>query len=566
MRISSCVLFYFLLAVMVAGCGGGGGGSDGGSPSQNSSFSSTINGTVVDVLASSKTFQKTTFFAELKELLSLSTEANAQDSGLSGILVEAFLNGVVVASAITNSGGAFTLVVPPGEITLVFHTQDSITSTVVTVPQGGTLTIAISIVPDEPNGIVVREMVVEQGPIVCGIGVVEIPGGEVIELIIDGGGQDCIRAEGTCSVILNPDNLTLQNCSSCINASNGSEVIITAQDGDFVCQANEDGVMTENEANVTIGASNSIDISSSGNSGIKTTGSSQVQLVSDSCTIEGPEGATNQEGDSIINTEECTRLELVSPSSDLVCELVCEAGICEEVCVEMEPPPDLTCEQLCDGEPNEAACIEGCNATPDPQHCSAICEGEPNEAQCKEECEGGDVVCDEVCREECLVGDEVCEHVCIREEEVCDEVCVADTEVCAEKCIRDEDVCTEVCVLEGEVCVEEVCVETELVCELVCEAGICEEVCGEVCVREECVRTEIGCLEEVRECDSVCVETGIFCESECIEHTLVCENVCVEDGLVCEGICLEVGVTCEVVCEPVNPVIQSFDPLDLLGF
>jgi hypothetical protein len=91
---------------------------------------------------------------------------------------------------------------------LVFITNTFTVSTVVVVPANAMVVIVVIL---QPTKVVVQQMQVAQNAIRCEAGMVNIPDGGA-NFVIDGGGEDCIRAEGNCIVTINAENITLQDC------------------------------------------------------------------------------------------------------------------------------------------------------------------------------------------------------------------------------------------------------------------------------------------------------------------------------------------------------------------
>jgi len=510
MRFTVALSLFIAVTLALLGCGGGGGGGS-GNVAPVGGQTSRINGTVTDFIAAAPTAERSSILTKLEDFLSLTEEALAQDGDLGGILVSAFQDRVKVAMTATSPDGTFSLEVPAGEITLVLEKDGMMASFDITAPAGGVVTITLSLEPDGPDPIVIREMEILQGPIVCGEGSIELTGEGGVDLVIDGEGGDCIRAEGNCSVMLNVDNVTLNDCRMCINADDTADVTILA-DVNIVCNATEDGISTNDDSTVILGAGNYIKITSNQGSGISAGDMSQVNLDAPTCFIEGPEAATVVEDGAVVNTESCD-------------EFVFNEG---------QGP---SCFEQCNDLPNEELCIAECEQEGEPPSCAQLCDGMENEGACIEECEG--VACEEFCEEVCVRE----EGVCVRQEEVCDEICVEVEEHCESQCIEWKVECDEFCIRDEDVCVEEGCIREEEVCEGEGEAQVCEV----VCVEDGCIRFDSVCVEWKEECDEVCIEDETVCEVECIRHELECDEVCVED----DTVCVEHELQCEIECHEI---------------
>ena len=76
--------------------------------------------------------------------------------------------------------------------------------------------------------------------------------------MINGGGEDCLRAEGQCSIALNLGDRdpTLTNCERCIQAGGNVDVSLTTT-GTLSCTASEDGILAQGTASVRLGGDQS---------------------------------------------------------------------------------------------------------------------------------------------------------------------------------------------------------------------------------------------------------------------------------------------------------------------
>ena len=132
-----------------------------------------------------------------------------------------------------------------------------------------------------PNGML--------SPLRCTEGTVALPEGPVqlpvgVPLVINGGGEDCLRAEGQCSIALNlgDRDLTLTNCERCIQAGGNADVSLTTT-GTFSCTASEDGILAQGTASVRLAAT-SLSIAG-GEHGVHAAGTAEVVL-----TVPVPDG------------------------------------------------------------------------------------------------------------------------------------------------------------------------------------------------------------------------------------------------------------------------------------
>ena len=93
-----------------------------------------------------------------------------------------------------------------------------------------------------------------EGAIRCENGTLEIMKNLGEDLIIDGGGEDCIRTAGNCNLIVDPGNIILTNCERCIDARGTSQVTLLTSDGDIECDASEDGIRSRGDAGIVLDA------------------------------------------------------------------------------------------------------------------------------------------------------------------------------------------------------------------------------------------------------------------------------------------------------------------------
>ena len=219
-------------------------------------------------------------------LITFIKEAKAQG----GVLVTAIIDGITVASDVTDPEGNFTLTLELDSATnvlILFDINGDDVSIELVVEEGSILNINISIDLNAPPGdeVEIVDMEDVQGPIRCQTGTVEIIKNENESLIIDGGGEACIRTEGNCTIFLDPGNILLTNCEQCVDARGTSEVTIISPNGDIVCEASEDGFRARGNAKVVIDAFVAIDILA-GDNGVKADGNSFISLGADMCIIK----------------------------------------------------------------------------------------------------------------------------------------------------------------------------------------------------------------------------------------------------------------------------------------
>lgn len=274
--------------------GGGGGNQDG--------QVTTINGRISNVIAMKESADKSIKFADVIEMLSLIKEAKAQGS----ITVTAIIDGVTVDTTITDPDGSFTLsfmLDGAQNVTLSFDIDGTIVSISITVQEGSILDIVIIIDLNAPPGDEV-EIVELEGPIRCETGTLEITKNPDEDLVIDGGGEDCIRTAGNCNLIIDPENIILTNCKNCVDARGTSDVTLQTFEGDIFCDASEDGIKTVGNATVFLDVNGDVNVSS-GENGAKADGNSVISFAADACIFDSGEDIFDTNGNATINTDGC---------------------------------------------------------------------------------------------------------------------------------------------------------------------------------------------------------------------------------------------------------------------
>lgn len=306
-------MLFLLLTAMAASmallaCDGGGGGNGGGQ-------TTTINGRISNVIAMKESADKSIKFADVIEMLSLIEEAKAQGS----ITVSAIIDGVTVDTTVTGPDGSFTLsfmLDGAQNVTLTFDIDGTIVSITITVQEGSILDIVIIIDLNAPPG---DEVVIVEGPIRCETGTLEITKNPDEDLVIDGGGEDCIRTAGNCNLIIDPENIILTNCKNCVDARGTSGVTLETFDGDIFCDASEDGIKTVGNATVFLDVNGDVNVSS-GENGAKADGNSVISFAADACIFDSGEDMFDTNGNATINTDGCGEIiegPLPTPGPDL---------------------------------------------------------------------------------------------------------------------------------------------------------------------------------------------------------------------------------------------------------
>lgn len=310
------ILSVVVLSLAVLSCDGGDGGGDGGGQPQGEQI--TINGRVADVVTALAPAEKKSFMlAYVKKLLTITETADAQ-SGVPDIEVIATNGeGEVLASDFTDASGNFSLVVivPPDSpspisITLNFITDEFSLFLELLLFPGSSVDLVITLHPGEDE-VIVDDMIL--GHLVCEDGE-EIFIDDVFHgFVIDGGGHECIRTEGSCFALLNLGDIVLTNCGdACIRTEGESEVIITSE-ADIICEANDVGIRSEGESGITLDALGEIFIS--GDVGIRAEGSSEVILGASICTIDAFDPII-VEGEAFVSTVDCLVEDFAILSAD----------------------------------------------------------------------------------------------------------------------------------------------------------------------------------------------------------------------------------------------------------
>src|SRR2546429_282063 len=104
-----------------------------------------------------------------------------------------------------------------------------------------------------PTQVVVGDQAQALPPIRCTGGRVRLSDAEQRDVTLDGGGDDCLRAEGTCTIDLTFRSVTLTNCQRCLRAEGNSSIHLTTT-GAIHCTAAEDGIRAEGTRQVRLDA------------------------------------------------------------------------------------------------------------------------------------------------------------------------------------------------------------------------------------------------------------------------------------------------------------------------
>ena len=273
-----------------------------------------------------------TYWARWHEFFRLVPTVQAQQTGnLAGIVVVARQGSIFLDRATTDATGRFSLRVASGAVTLTFTTATFPVPTNLSIPANSAVVLVVSLQPTQV--VVSTQVVVVEGdlsPLRCTEGTVRLPAQGPVQLPaevpsdleINGGGEDCLRAEGQCTIDLDLGgrNLTLTNCARCIQAGGNADVRLTNA-GTLSCTASEDGILAQGTASVSLAAT-SLTIAG-GEHGVHASGNAEVVLDVPTCTITGDEGRVRIDGNATI--DDCPT-QVVVPPDGMLSPLRCTEG------------------------------------------------------------------------------------------------------------------------------------------------------------------------------------------------------------------------------------------------
>jgi hypothetical protein len=305
------VLAVCLLCIglaMSTGCGG-----DNGSDEVVLVPDSTIQGNVAQVVAALQAPRaQPTYWARWQEFFRLVPTVQAQQTGnLAGIVVVA-RQGTLLATTTTDATGNFILRVASGAATLTFTTATFTVSTDLVIPANSSVVLVFILQPTQvlvSPQVVVAAGLITLSPIRCTGGTVQLPAGlPPGDIKIDGGGEDCLRAEGQCTIDLQlgARGLTLTNCERCIQAAGNADVRLLTTEiptdkNPIRCEASEDGILAQGTASITLETAELI--ITAGEHGVHAGGTAEVVLKVPvlPCAITGTEGLTRIDGNATID-------------------------------------------------------------------------------------------------------------------------------------------------------------------------------------------------------------------------------------------------------------------------
>ena len=302
-------LLGFIPLVLGFSCDGGG-----GEESVQSTQTTLINGQITNIVSSAQK-QETSLKLALVDLFTFIKDARAQG----GILVTAMVNGITVATDVTDPQGNFALSLElesTSKVLIQFDINGNKVFIEIVAEEGSILNIIVSIDLNAPKGdeVEIVDMEDAMSPIRCETGNIDIIKDVNESVVIDGEGEACIRTEGNCTILLEAEDILLTNCEKCVDARGTSEVMIISPFGDIVCEASEDGFKTVGDAEILVDANERIDIEAREN-GLKADGNSRITLDADTCIIDSLESPIDVSGNATIDTSGCGEIvEVPSPS------------------------------------------------------------------------------------------------------------------------------------------------------------------------------------------------------------------------------------------------------------
>jgi hypothetical protein len=266
------------------GCSGG----DGSNTDSMNAPNSTIQGNVAQVLTALRPgHERPSHFARWHDLFRLVPPAYAQTATLAGITVVARQGSTRLDSVTTDAVGNFTLHVVAGTLTLEFITATFTVTTDVLIPAESTVVLVVVLQPTQvviPTQFVVAEEAQALPPIRCTGGRVQLLDEGDRDVTVDGGGDDCLRAEGTCTIDLTFKSVTLTNCQRCLRAEGNARIHLTTT-GAIQCTAAADGIRAAGTAQVRLDADSCMAVEAA-EDGIRAAGTADIILDTPACVID----------------------------------------------------------------------------------------------------------------------------------------------------------------------------------------------------------------------------------------------------------------------------------------
>ena len=224
----------------------------------NDSDSSMVQGNVAEVMTVMNDVEaEPAQMAHWTDFLTLVATAHAQGEDLSGIIVTATIDGVMVDDTVTDAEGNFTLNVSNGgEVILTFVAGGLEMTLTIMVPDGGDVTLTVTLQPDdEEEPVIVDAMSTTHHPIRCGASDTVTLSSESDTLVIDGGGDSCIRAAGQCRIETDENaafHIEFMNCDQCIRAEGGATIDLFTEGWVSCDMAAENGIRARGNSMVAV--------------------------------------------------------------------------------------------------------------------------------------------------------------------------------------------------------------------------------------------------------------------------------------------------------------------------
>jgi hypothetical protein len=238
---------------------------------------------------------------------------SSRGSQVSGIRVEARRGGQVLDADTTNTEGRFTLeFVGGGTVELIFVTERTTLRLELNASPGSVVTLVVELRIVEQEVVVVEE----SDPIRCKNGRFSVFD-EDLDLLIDGGGDDCLAAESNCVLDIAVRSLTLVDCERCIEAQSNAEIVVSTFPGGVTCRAREDGIRAESSSFVSIHGHDGVEIIARSGSGIHAESNAGVLLAADGpCFIDAADGPIRIESQATVDLNGCADVVLVDDFDD----------------------------------------------------------------------------------------------------------------------------------------------------------------------------------------------------------------------------------------------------------
>ncbi len=236
------------------------------------------------------------------------TLAGGTEASVASITVSASQDGVVVDSTQTSTDGEFQLVVVPGRVTLRFVAQGVDVSVTVTVPEGESFSITVALTPDVAE---VSDAVLTRDSLRCTSGALSLDLGGAMGLVVDGGGEACVRTDGNCELDVRAREIALADCGRCVDARGTSAVHLVTTDGDLGCTASGNGIDANGTPSVDLTSAGALVIVAGGGHGIAAAGHAHVSVASpEVCVVRGGSGPIDTQGNASVVTDGCASLDL----------------------------------------------------------------------------------------------------------------------------------------------------------------------------------------------------------------------------------------------------------------